>query len=290
MIGTVIVLTLVQGFVYAMLASGMNLVFGIGGMLNLTHTSYLMLAGYGLYYFTRELGWGNLPSIGLSVVGVILLSVLIYRFFLDKVRHHAETILLITVALALIIQETMLLIFGDHYLSTTHLIPGVVEILGVRVPNQYLLIIGATGALFVILWLVLTKTKLGLALGASASDAEVAGLVGINTSKIMQITIGVATFLAAVAGVLVASLWTISPSMWLDPILMILVVLIMGGLGSLKGSIIAAFIIALVEVLTQLFVPNGVHLSTPFVMIVLVIVLITKPEGLFGIALESEKL
>jgi len=93
-----------------------------------------------------------------------------------------------------------------------------------------------------------------------------------------------------VAGVLVASLWTISPSMWLDPILMILVVLIMGGLGSLKGSIIAAFIIALVEVLTQLFVPNGVHLSTPFVMIVLIIVLITKPEGLFGITFEAEKL
>lgn len=273
-----------------MLASGMNLVFGIGGMLNLTHTSYLMLACYGMYHFARELGWGNLPSISLSIVGVILLSILIYRYFLHKVSQHAETILLITVALALIIQETMLLIFGDSYLTTIRLIPGVVEILGVRIPSQYLLVIGATAALFVILWLVLTKTKLGLALGASASDAEIAGLVGIDISKTMQISIGIATFLAAVAGVLVASLWTISPSMWLDPILMILVVLIMGGLGSLKGSIIAAFIIALVEVLTHLFVPNGVHLSTPFVMIVLIIVLLTKPEGLFGITLEAEKL
>lgn len=290
MIESIIVLTLVRGGVYAVLASGMTLIFGVGGMLNLAYTAFLMLTGYGMYYFTRELGWGNIPSIGLSVGGVVLLSALIYRFFIDKVRQHGELILLMTVAFAMIFQEAMLAIFGSYYRSTTHLVPGVTKLLGVSVPNQYLLILVVTVALFVILWLVLTKTKLGIALGATASDSEVATLVGVNVSKTMQLSIAIATCMAAVAGVLVASVWTISPLMWVDPLSTVLVIIILGGLGSMKGSLIGAFIVALVEVVTQLKVPSGAFLSTPFVMIVLIIVLVVRPGGLFGIVFEEEKL
>lgn len=290
MIESIIVLTLVRGGVYAVLASGMTLIFGVGGMINLAYTAFLMLTGYGMYYFTRELGWGNLASIALSVAGVVLLSVLIYRFFIDKVRQHGELILLMTVAFAMIFQEAILAIFGSYYRSTTYLVPGVTQILGVRVPNQYLLILGVVVALFIILWLVLTKTKLGIALGATASDAEVASLVGINVSKTMQLSMGIATCMAAVAGVLVASVWTISPFMWTDPLTTVLVIIVLGGLGSMKGSLIGAFIVALVEVLTQIYVPAGAHLSTPFAMLVLIIVLVVRPGGLFGLVFEEEKL
>jgi len=290
MIESIIVLTVVQGTIYALLASGMTLVFGIGGMMNFTHTAFLMLASYGLYHFTRQLGWGNLPSIGLSVVGVILLGILLYRFFMHRMRHHHEMILIMTVAFALIAQETMLVIFGNYFLSTIPLVSGVIELLGVRIPAQYLLIIGVTLAIFAALFLILNRTKLGLALGASASDGEVATLVGVDVSKAMTISMGIATLFAAVAGILVASLWTISPHMWMNPLLAILVVMILGGLGDIKGSIVSAFIIALVETATLVLVPNGAHLKTPFVMIVLVIVLLRKPEGLFGVSLEAERL
>jgi branched-chain amino acid transport system permease protein len=286
----IIILTVVRGGVYAVLAAGMTFIFGVGGMLNLAYTAFVMLTGYGMYYFTKELGWSNIPSIGVSVVGVVLLSVLIYRFFIDKVRQHAEVILLMTVGFAEIFQETMLAIFGSYYRSTTYLVPGATKILGVSIPNQYLLILGVTVALFVILWLVLTKTKVGIALGATASDAEVATLVGINVSKTMQISMGIATCMAAVAGVVVSSIWTISPFMWTDPLATILVIIVLGGLGSMKGSLIGAFIVALVEVVTQLTLPAGVFLSTPFVMIILVIVLVVRPGGLFGLVFEEEKL
>jgi branched-chain amino acid transport system permease protein len=285
----IIILTLVRGGVYAVLASGMTFIFGVGGMLNLAYTAFVMLTGYGMYYFTKELGWGNIPSIGVSVVGVVLLSVLIYRFFIDKVRQHAEVILLMTVGFAMIFQEAILAIFGSYYRSTTYLVPGATKMLGVSIPNQYLLILGVTVALFVILWLVLTKTKLGIALGATASDAEVANLVGINVSRTMQLSMGIATCMAAVAGVLVSSIWTISPFMWTDPLSTILVIIVLGGLGSMKGSLIGAFIVALVEVVTQLTLPAGVFLSTPFVMIILVIVLVVRPGGLFGLVFEEEK-
>lgn len=290
MIERIIILTVVRGGVYAVLAAGMTFIFGVGGMLNLAYTAFVMLTGYGMYYFTKELGWSNIPSIGVSVVGVVLLSVLIYRFFIDKVRQHAEVILLMTVGFAEIFQETMLAIFGSYYRSTTYLVPGATKILGVSIPNQYLLILGVTVALFVILWLVLTKTKVGIALGATASDAEVATLVGINVSKTMQISMGIATCMAAVAGVVVSSIWTISPFMWTDPLATILVIIVLGGLGSMKGSLIGAFIVALVEVVTQLTLPAGVFLSTPFVMIILVIVLVVRPGGLFGLVFEEEKL
>jgi branched-chain amino acid transport system permease protein len=286
----IVILTLVRGGVYAVLASGMTFIFGVGGMLNLAYTAFVMLTGYGMYYFTKELGWGNIPSIGVSVVGVVLLSVLIYRFFIDKVRQHGEVILLMTVGFAMIFQEAILVIFGSYYRSTTYLVPGATKILGVSVPNQYLLILGVTVALFVILRLVLTKTKVGIALGATASDAEVATLVGINVARTMQLSMGIAACMAAVAGVLVSSIWTISPFMWVDPLGTILVIIILGGLGSIKGSLIGAFIVALVEVATQLMVPAGVYLSTPFVMIILIIVLVVRPGGLFGLVFEEERL
>ena len=290
MIASILILTLVNGSVYALLAAGMSLIFGVGRIINLAHTAFFVLAGYFMYYFTRRLDWGAPESAVITVVAVTLVGVLVYRFLLDRVRQHQQAILLITVALALVFQEILLATFGEFYRSSATLISGATEILGTKVQNQYILVIGVSVAVLVFLSLLLSKTKLGTAIRATANDAEVASLMGISVPRTLMVTMGIATGLAAVAAVLVGSLWIIYPMIWMQPLTMILVIVILGGLGSIKGSFIGAYIIALVEVLAVRYVPQGAFLAMPLMLLVLVIVLVVRPGGLFGIILEEERL
>ena len=275
---------------YGLLASGFSLIFGMAHIINLAHTAFFMVAAYGMFYFMRELGWGAMPSIVLTVVGVTFLGILAYRFLLNRIRQHIVAVLLITIALAMAFQEIMLLAFTAQYRSAPTLIPGFTEILGVSIQNQQLLSLGIVAAVVIILWLVLTKTKLGISIRATANDDEVANLMGISVPRTLMITMGIATALAAVAGIAVAPLWTVYPYMWTPALVTVMVIVVLGGLGNIKGSFIGAFIIALVENLVVFFLPDGSYLKTAFVLLVMVIVLVVRPGGLFGIVFEEERL
>jgi branched-chain amino acid transport system permease protein len=162
--------------------------------------------------------------------------------------------------------------------------------LGITVEYQRLLIIGVVIAVMAILWLFLSKTKLGIAIRATANDAEVANLMGISVSKTLLMTMGIGTALAAIAAALMAPLWVFYPYAWMAPLTMILAIVVLGGLGSLKGSIIGAFIIALVETLVVFLIPEYGYLRTVIALLAMIIVLSVRPGGLFGIVFEEEKL
>ncbi len=290
MIEGIIITTLVRGGVYALLASGFSLIFGMAHIINLAHTAFFMLAGYGMFYFMGELGLDIVPAIAITVPAVTLSGILVYRFLINPIREHLASVLLMTIALALAFQELLLQAFGAHYRTAPVLIPGVTEILGIRVINQHLLTLGVVAVVMVSLWLFLSKTKLGIAIRATAQDAEIANLMGISVPRTLLIAMGIATALAAVAGVLVSPLWIIYPQMWTAPLMMVMVIVVLGGLGSIKGSFIGAFIIALVETLVVFLVPGGSYLKVAFALLAMVIVLVVRPGGLFGIVFEEERL
>jgi len=289
-IPAIIVVTLTSGAVYALLASGLSLIFGVAHIINLAHTAFYMVAAYGLWFFMQRLGLNPIASIAITVPAVTLLGLLSYRFLLDRVRQHPQVVLLITIALAMVFQEIMVLLFGSHLHTSPALIAGKTMILGVTVTYQQLLLLGAVAVVMVSLWLFLSKTKLGIAIRATANDAEIANLMGISVPRTLLIATGIATALAAVAGVAVAPLWTIYPYMWTPPLVMVMVIVILGGLGNIKGSFIGAFIIALVEVLVVTLVPAGSFLKMVFALLVLVIVLVVRPGGMFGVVFEEERL
>jgi len=286
----IIILTLVTGGVYALLAVGFSLIFGNARVINMAHTAFFMLAAYGLWYFMRQLGIGTIWSILITVPAITLLGILAYRYLINPIREHLAAVLLMTVAIAMAFQELMTALFSNNYWSIPALIPGYTDILGVRVTNQYLLTLGIVAVVIVIVWLILTKTKLGIALRATAQDAEVANLMGISVPRTLMITMGIATALAGVAAVAVAPLWTIYPDMWTRPLVMVLVIVVLGGLGSIKGAIIGAFIIALVENLVMTLMPSYSYLSMVFAILTMVIVLSVRPGGLFGVMFEEERL
>jgi branched-chain amino acid transport system permease protein len=286
----IIVGTLVTGGVYALLAIGFSLIFGNARVINMAHTGFFMLAAYGLYYFIRRAGLEAAPAIVISLVAATLLGILAYRFLINPIREHHAAVLLMTVAIVLVFQEAMTAIFSSKYWSIPSLISGFTDILGVSVQNQRLLILGVVAAVIVAVSLVLSRTKLGIALRATAQDAEVATLMGISVPRTLMITMGIATFLAAVAAVLVTPISTIYPAMWAGPLVSVLVIVVLGGLGSIRGAIIGAFIIALVEVSVAVLLPHYAYLKVVFSILAMVIVLIVRPGGLFGVIFEEERL
>ena len=285
-----VVQALVTGGVYALLAVGFSLIFGVARMVNLAHTSFLMLAAYGMFYTTYRLGLDVFTAILISLVATIIIGLVSYKLFIDRIRAHEVTVMLITLALATIFQESMVLAFGAHFREAPTLIPGYVEILAVKVMYQHLLTIAVVAVALLGMWLLLTKTKLGIAIRATAQDAEIANLMGINVSNILLLAMGIAAALAGIAGIVVAPLWVVYPYMWMSPLVMIMAIVVLGGLGSIKGSLIAAFIIGLVEVAVVFYLPGGSFLRGAIALLVMVIILVVRPEGLYGIVFEEERL
>ena len=290
MIAGIIVRTLTTGGVYALLASGLSLMFGVAHIVNLAHTAFYVVAAYGIWFFMQQLGLNAIASIAITVPAVTLLGLLSYQFLLNRVRQHPQAILLITIALAIVFQEILSALFGSHLHISPPLIAGSTTIFGVIVTNQQLLLLGAVAVVMVTLWLFLSKTKLGSAIRATANDAEIANLMGISVPRTLLITMGIGTALAAVAATLMASVWVFYPYAWMAPLTMVLAIVVLGGLGSIKGSIIGAFIIALVETLVVFLLPKQGYMQMAFALLAMVIVLSVRPGGLFGIVFEEERL
>lgn len=290
MLEGILVTGLVRSGIYAMLAIGFSLIFGVARMINLAFTSFYMLGAYGLYIFGSRLGMHPLLSMAISLVLTTIIGLATYKIFIDRVREHHVTVMLITMAVALIYQEIMLMIFKGHYLGLPTLFTGYLTIIGVKVSYQHILILGVVLVVLIGVWAILSKTRLGIAIRAVAQDSEIANLMGINVSRILLITMAIASGLAAIAGVVVAPTLVLEPYMWTHPLVMIMAIVVLGGLGSVKGSLIGAFIIGFVEVSVVYLLPSGAFLKGAFALVAMVVILLVRPEGLFGVVFEEERL
>jgi branched-chain amino acid transport system permease protein len=275
--------------VYALLAIGFSLVFGVARIVNIAHTAFYMLAAYCFYWLLVKGGLGFAAAAVISVVAVTALSVLCYRLVIEPVREHEAAVLIATIALALIFQELMLFSFGGNYLGIPSTLEGGVRLLGVGIPYQRLLILVVAAAMLAIVWFVLYRTRLGLAIRATANDLEVANLMGMNVQRIAMVTVALSVSLAAIAGVVVAPVFVVDPFMWLAPLVTMLAIVVLGGLGSMKGSLIGALIIGYVEAITVFALPAGAYLKGAVALAIMVAVLLARPEGLFGVAFEEER-
>jgi branched-chain amino acid transport system permease protein len=275
--------------VYALLAVGFSLIFGVARIVNIAHTAFYMLAAYLFYTLLVKVGLGFVLAALLAVGSVTLLSVLCYRLVIEPVREHESAVLIATIALALIFQELMLFSFGGHYLGVPSTLEGSARFLGVAIPYQRMLILVVAAAMLLLAWFVLYRTRLGLAIRATANDLEVANLMGMNVHRVAMTTVAISVALAAVAGVVVSPVFVVDPFMWLSPLVTMLAIVVLGGLGSLKGSLIGALIIGYVEAITVFAVPAGAYLKGAMALGIMVVVLLFRPEGLFGVAFEEER-
>jgi branched-chain amino acid transport system permease protein len=289
MILDIIISTLINGSVYALLAIGFSLIFGVARIVNIAHTAFYMLASYGIFVGTHQLGLNPILAMLAAIVLVTLIGLVSYKLFIDPIREHEGAVLIATIALAMVFQEIMLIIFSGDFRGVPSLVEGYLTILGVKVSYQQLLTVCVALLVLAAVWVLLMKTRLGLAIRSTANDREVANLMGMNESNVALVTMGISVGLAAFSGAVVVPLAIVNPFMWMGPLIMMMAAVVLGGLGSIKGSFFGAYILGFAESLVVFLIPMGAYLKGSVALSIMILVLLIRPEGLFGVAFEEER-
>lgn len=270
----------VSSAIYAMLAVGFTLIFGVARILNLAHGTFYALGAYGAYFFTSHLKLPLLLAALLAIAMVALFGILVEKVLVRPMRRSQLAVLMITLAVALVIEQALFLTFGSEYRNVPAFVDAKFSIGGVDVGGQRLLALGASVTLIGLLWIFIQRTRLGSAILAVSQDPEAANYMGIPSDRIFSIVMGLSAALAAAAGVLAGPFLTVQPTMWLLPIVKAFAIVIVGGLGSIPGSILAALMLGYAETIV------GYLISTSWTEIVSVLatllMLIFRPAGMFG--------
>jgi branched-chain amino acid transport system permease protein len=292
----ILIISLVRGSLYSLIAVGFVLVFSVGGILNLCHAIFYMMGAYFTYIFYTYLfhyqGKGELiGAIILAILAVVIFALFIYVFIYRKHIRKGQTLevsINAVMVLALVINgitsEIMALLFGSTAAAVPPLIDGSTNILGVRIINQQLLLIPMTLLILFALWYFLKYTRIGIALRAVAQNKYGSVLMGVSTETTLMITMGLSAFLAAIAGSLVSSFQAVVPYMWVFPLIKSFCIAIVGGFGSIPGAVAASFLISFAEVTTAMAISE--HVADFVSLILLGFILIFRPEGLMGVKNE----
>ena len=273
---------LINGSFYALLSLGLAVIFGLLNIINFTHGAQYMLGAFCAYLLLHHFGIGYWWSLAIAPLAVGATGVLIERTMLKhlyKLDHLYG--LLLTFGLALIIQG----MFRHWFGSSGQPYPIPEQLTGSRdlgfmfLPNYRAWVILASATVCLGTWFVIEKTKLGSYLRAATENPSLVQAFGINVPRMITLTYGFGVALAALAGVMAAPIYQVAPQMGADLIIVVFAVVVIGGMGSIMGSIITGFTLGVVEGLTKVFYPEA---SNTVIFIIMVIVLLVKPAGLFG--------
>ena len=263
-----------------MLAVGFTLIFGVARVLNLAHGSFYALGAYSTFVLTTHLKMPLLPAALLAVAFVAGFGVVVERVFVRPMRRSQLGVLMITLAVALVIEQALFLTFGSEYRNVPAFVDEKFTLGHVDVGGQRLLALGVGIVAIGALWLFIQYTRLGSAILAISQDPVAASYMGIPSDRIFSIVMALSAALAALAGILAGPFLTVQPTMWLLPIVKAFAIVVAGGLGSIPGSILAALMLGYAETIV------GYLISTSWTEIVSVaatlLMLVVRPAGFFG--------
>lgn len=275
---------LIQGFLlsglYALIAVGFTLIFSVGRVLNLAYGAYLMLGGYTYFYIVHQLHMPKLPGFLFAVLAGALAGLLMYILLVKRLKGDQVAVEISTLILAVVIQAAMVLLFNDSSKILLPIINGVWRVGSTSVTNNILVAMVASWIILGGLMIFVKRTHLGRAIQAVSMDPKGALISGINTDRINLMTWAISGALGAVAGVFFASYTQLNPSMWVSPLIIAVAVVIVGGIGSIVGSLIVAHIIGFMEIITSSLI--AAELRGIFTMLLIIGVLVLRPQGLFG--------
>jgi len=241
--------------------------------------AYFTFIFYSLVFRSGQSGT-LISSMILAVISVSVFACLVYQVLLRQKIESLVYTMVMTLALALFVSEIMSLLFGVSGTSVPSLVEGSLSISGVKVIQHQLIILPITGLILPALWLFLKKTKMGQSIDAVSQHRTGALLMGVNVEKATLVASGLSAGLAALAGALIAPVSSVVPEMWLFPLIKAFAIAILGGMGSLTGSVIASFVLGYAEVLTSFWIDE--QLTEMVSLVVIVFVLLFKPSGIMG--------
>ena len=265
---------------YALIAVGFTLIFSVGRVLNLAYGSYIMIAGYVYFYFSQLLGLP--PIVGLLLAGILgsCMGLLKYNLNVKPLKGDHIPVEISTLILAVVLQSAIILYFGNSSKILLPIFQGVIHIGNATVTYNVLAATLVSWLILIVLFVFIRNTHVGRAMQAVSMDSKGASISGVNINKINMFTWGISGFLGAIAGVFFASYTQLSPSMWVAPLIIAIAIVIVGGIGSIIGTLVVAHIIGFMEIISVALISP--QLRGVFTMLLVIIVLIIRPKGLFG--------
>jgi branched-chain amino acid transport system permease protein len=273
---------LINGSFYALLSLGLAVIFGLLNIINFTHGAQYMMGAFAAWFLLQYIGLGYWWALLLAPIAVALFGMLLERTMLKRLYQLDHLYgLLLTFGLALIIQG----LFRNQYGSSglPYAIPpqlqGGQNLGFMYLPNYRAWVIGFSLAVCLGTWYVVERTRLGSYLRAATENPTLVQAFGINVPRMITLTYGFGVGLAALAGVMAAPIYQVNPLMGGDLIIVVFAVVVIGGMGSIMGSIVTGFGLGVVEGLTKVFYPEA---SNTVIFVIMALVLLIKPAGLFG--------
>jgi len=269
------------GLLLFMLAAGLTLIFGIMGVVNLAHGSFYMLGAYLAYSLSSMLGsftLAILAGVVLSVLFGLVLERVLFRFFYQ--RDHLDQVLM-TFGLIYIFEELRSILWGDdvHGVPIPPLLTGSIPLTDtLSYPIYRLFMAGLCVLLAIGLYLLISQTRLGMKIRAGAFNRDMTESLGINIKLIHAVVFAIGVALASVAGMIAAPISSVYPNMGAPVLIMCFVVVVIGGIGSVRGALIAALLVGFVDTFGKVLLPQ---VSAMLVYMLMAVVLLWKPEGLF---------
>ena len=270
------------GVAVVLMALGLTIIFGLLDVINMAHGECYAL---GAYMVVLILGMGLsfwwalvLTPLIMGLFGYVMERGLIQRVFHSKDRHTLT--LLLTFGMATVLEDAIKIVFGANPQRVEAPVSGGTELLGLFFPNYRLFVMLVGGAIIVAVWLLVFRTSLGAVVRAAAYDKDMSASLGIPVSRVYALTFAFGVALAGIAGVLLAPIYSVFPTMGRDFVLIAFSVVIIGGMGSIKGAVLAGLLLTQVQSLSSLFISPVWNDTLLFG--IMVVVLMWRPQGLFG--------
>jgi branched-chain amino acid transport system permease protein len=281
---------IVLGIIFAVIAVGLTLVFSVLKIVNFAHGELYMMGGYFGYYVITLLGVPPLPALLVAIAASFLLGVVLERGLLtplysDATERKAEYGIIITFGLSVFLRNLALILFGPFPLRPPSFVDGLQHWGPLIITNDRIVAAGAGVVLLAALVYFIHRTAWGQALDAVSQSRESAAIIGINPQRAYTLGFGLGSALAGGAGALIAPIFSLSPSMGITPDTQAFVIVILGGIGSVAGGIVAGVALGLAESLFTAFFPDptrALSYSNAFGVLVLIVVLVLRPTGLMG--------
>lgn len=276
---------IVLGALYALMATGLALVWTTLGIFNFAHGTFIALGAYIAWQVasSEAYGGGLLAGAAASIVGMFFIGMLVYYLLIKPFERNPDIVVksvITTLAGATILENVINLLWGPRSKQLATLLDGDMSLFGLVISGNEAAVVVLALVILAALGIFLQRAPLGRAMRAVAQNREAAQLMGIDVTRLYAIAFGLSAALAALAGVLIGSTRFMNPSMGSDPLMKALIVVIFGGIARFTGPIYAAFIVGLLEAVMTYLV--GLYWSPTVLFAIMIVVLVAKPEGLFG--------
>jgi branched-chain amino acid transport system permease protein len=278
LIGQAVVNGLVVGLLYLLMAVGFTLVFGVMRVVNFAHSEFYMLGAFVAYYCVTQLQLSFLLSVVITFALAVVFGWVVEWLILKPFRHDELNGMIATIGLAMILQNLALMAFGPDPLSMPSVVQGVAHFGSMVIPNSRLYVVAFSVGVLLLLYVFLRYTRTGRALRAVVQDIEIASAQGIRAGFIYPLGFGIGVGLAAVAGALMAPLFSVSPFIGAGPLLKAFIVVILGGLGSIPGAALASLLLGITESVAGTFLSTGT--ADILIFAFLIVMLVVRPSGL----------